>query len=105
MKQYQIINNWDDEEKYEYDIYVDDTDEGTVYRMYYSNNETWSEAVRGTLINKVVDDGNEFSFQFSLGKKLDYCEMAERMILLSFINFLDKMVGYKVLEVKEIAKL
>lgn len=105
MKQYQIINNWDDEEKYEYDIYVEDTDEGTVYRMYYSNNETWSEHVRGRLINRVVDDGNEFTFQFSLGKKLDYCEMAERMILLSFINHMDKLIGYKIFEVKEIAQI
>lgn len=104
MEQYRIINTWDEDQKYEYDIYVENTDEGTVYRMYYSNNETWSEHVRGALIYRVVNDGNSYKFTHNKipKKELDYAQAAELYVLMSFMNKLEGMFTGDIIHVKKV---
>lgn len=105
MEQYQIISTWDEEEKYEYDIFVDVTDAGTEYRMYRSSNETWSENHRGELLIQATDDGNDLIFKHAFKKKLDYAEMSELYIFMNFMNQVDQMYKGEIYHVKKIGTL
>jgi hypothetical protein len=75
------------EEKHEYDIQVDDTDNGTVYSMFRSKADTWTNP--GEFIIRAKDDGDGFTFSRKLGKELDYSELIEIKILLNLIARMD----------------
>lgn len=106
MNHYQIINTWDEERNHEYDVYVETTDVGVVYKMYASYADRWSEHYRGKLLLSITDDGDEYKFSRKLPQKMDYNAAAELFLLLNFINCIDKsMFKGEIVEVHKIADI
>tara|TARA_R110000868_G_scaffold25451_1_gene99470 strand:- start:749 stop:1021 length:273 start_codon:yes stop_codon:yes gene_type:complete len=70
----------DDEYMYDYNI-IDDN----VHTLYYSNNEFWSDHVRGQEAMQIIDDGDGLIPQFQL-KTLEYGDAEKLLILLKLIN-------------------
>jgi hypothetical protein len=90
------------EENYEYDVYEEITDEGTLYTMYRGSGEPWSETAKGQLVYQAVDDGNDLVFSKSLKKTLDYSEAAELFIFFTFINNRSLLFKGEIRQVKKI---
>jgi len=70
----------DDEYMYDYDIINDN-----VHTLYYSNNEFWSDHVRGQEAMQIIDDGDGLILPAKL-KTLDYSQAEQMFILLKLIN-------------------
>lgn len=98
-KKYYVINN--DEQFIEYIIKVKvNKDKGhTKYTLYRSDNEIWSEHVKGEKIASIKDDGDGLIFSHS-NKKLEYSSAEEIRILLNFIQFVEGGLKFTYLEVK-----
>ena len=99
MKRKFIVLN--KEREYEYDITVEETDNGIKTTLFNSSSAIWSESVKGKEIISMLNDGNDIKFSHKLGKKLDYAELAELRLLLIFENGIDTELNqdeYKILE-------
>jgi hypothetical protein len=100
MKEFKIFENT----KHEYDIFVEDTDNGTEYSLYYSSAGHWTYPNK--LIISAVDTGNEIKLSEKMGKTIDYSDFAEISLLFNFILKYDKQMGppnYQVIPVNETA--
>lgn len=84
---------------HEYDITVIENEKGTTYSLFASNNAIWNEHIRGTLLQTVIDTGDDVEFSVAL-LKLDYGALEEIQILLAFRKAMDKhaMLSYKIIE-------
>jgi hypothetical protein len=71
------------EEKHEYDILVEETDDGTLYSMFRSNSAVWT--IAGEFIVSIRDTGGGFTFSKKLTKELDYSEFIEMKILFNLV--------------------
>jgi hypothetical protein len=60
-----------------------------VLTLFYSEAEFWRVDLRGTELLKMVDTGNNVKFS-KLSKKMDYSQLAELRLLLSFSKSTDK---------------
>jgi hypothetical protein len=69
--------------KHEYDIIIEEDEQGNTYSLYYSNLPEWS--LPGKLIFSIVDDGADLHISRKIGKNLDYAKMVELKILFNFI--------------------
>jgi hypothetical protein len=99
MKRKFIILN--KEREYEYDITVEETDNGILTTLFNSSSTIWSESVKGKEIISMLNDGNGIKFSYKIGKKLGYAEVAELRLLLNFENSIDTELnkgGYKIIE-------
>jgi hypothetical protein len=76
-----IVLNEDGE--HEYDITVEDTDEGTKMTLSLSNSQTWTESSRGEKRMTLLDNGNGIYLNHKV-KHMDYAEAFELMLLLNF---------------------
>jgi hypothetical protein len=74
----------------EYIMNVAEKENGaTEYTLCRSHSDCWSEPCRGEKILSLVDDGNGYNLDRSLGKKVAYDVMAEFYIMLQFIKVID----------------
>ena len=100
MRKFRIF---DSENSYEYDVHVSETDQGTKYELFRSQNDIWTSP--GESILSVVDDGNGIKFSKKIGKRLEYDFMVEVRLLLSVIAHIDCESGsqgkYVISEAKE----
>lgn len=81
MKNYKLFDN----EGYEYDMFVEKTEEGTVYTLKYGNNKDWTDP--GSVAMKATDTGDGFEFSFtSLGNNMDYGLFGELYVMMAFIR-------------------
>lgn len=95
-----VLNN---ESEYEYDIIVEETDNGLLTTLFRSNSSIWSDSVKGNEVISILNNGNGVKFTNKLNKKLDYHELYELRLLLNFENSIDTELnkdGYKFLEEK-----
>lgn len=90
MKEFKVFS---EENKHEYDIFADDSDDGTKYSLHYSNASHWTYP--GELVLECVDTGNEIKFSEKLGKKIDYSTFGEVIILMNFVRGFDKNLMFK----------
>jgi hypothetical protein len=70
----------DGENIYDYEII-----DGNKHTLYYSNNEFWSDHVRGQEAMQIIDDGDGLILPVKL-KTLDYSKAEQMFILLKLIN-------------------
>jgi len=89
MKNVYYVSSKNSKNTNEYIIKVNEKDEGVEYSLHRSYCETWSEHVRGEKIMSILDDGNGYVLDKSLGKKIEYDIFAEFYILLQFIKIKD----------------
>ena len=59
-----------------------------IIKLFYSEAEFWRYDLRGTEILKMVDNGNGVKLSKG-GKKMDYSQLAELRLLLSFAKATD----------------
>lgn len=98
MKEFKIFENT----KHEYDIFVEDTDNGTEYSLHYSSAGHWTYPNK--LIIFAIDTGNEIKLSEKMGKTIDYSDFCEISLLFNFILKYDKQMGspnYQVIPVNE----
>lgn len=86
IKKYLVLNS---NGKHEYDITTQVTDNGELISLSYSINEMWSLNTRGKLILSMCNDGNGIVLSKEFLRKIDYSELVELRILLSFENYID----------------
>lgn len=99
-KKYILLN---EEGNNEYDI-IEDELEGykTNYSIHYSNNEMWSDHIKGKMIYSILNDNDDnIIFNESI-KLVNYCNADYLRILLNFIIDSGK---YKVIETKIIKEI
>lgn len=84
MKKFRIF----EQNKHEYDVLIEESDEGTVYSLHYSDSNRWTHP--NELILSAKDDRNQVKFSQKLGKELDYSSCVELKILLNIISIHDK---------------
>jgi hypothetical protein len=84
MKKFKVF----DEGAYDHDITVEETDEGSVYSLYYSKASHWT--FPGELILSAIDNGNRIKFSKKFGSTIDYGDFAYLKILINFIAQFDK---------------
>lgn len=89
MKEFKIFA----ENKYEYDIFIDDTDDGTKYSLYYSGSGHWTYP--NELIISALDTGNGIKLSEKMGKSLDYSEFGNIALLFNFILNVDINIAPK----------
>jgi len=73
---------------HEYNLVVEETDNGVEYSLFMSEGEQWNEHARGKLSLSMVNDGNGVTFSKKLNK-MDYSDVFAVRLLLNFENFLD----------------
>lgn len=99
IKTFQIVDDMGEEGySHDYDVTVEDTDEGTLYTMYRSKNHFWNEDARGEKVMSVLDNGDGYTFSPRVGKELDYAEGSELYAILAFINSQSVMFKGHILE-------
>lgn len=88
MQKFKVTNTFPGEEygQHEYDIHVEETDNGTKYSLIRSNGGFWSEDAKGKTVVAILDDGDGIKLSKHITKTLQYDTAAELYILLSFIN-------------------
>lgn len=98
MKEFKVFEN----NKHEYEIFVEDIDAGTKYSLHYSSASHWTYPNK--LILSALDTGNEIKLSEKMGKEIDYNDFAEISLLFNFILKYDKQMGppnYQVIPVNE----
>ena len=74
----------------EYVMNVAEKENGaTEYTLCRSHSDCWSKHCQGDIILSIVDDGNGYTLDRSLDKKVGYDVMAEFYIMLQFIKVID----------------
>ena len=88
MKIYRVMNTFPGEEngRHEYDIHVEDKDNGTKYSLIRSKAGHWSDDAKDQTVCAIFDNGDELKLSKHITKDLGYDTAAELFILMSFIN-------------------
>ena len=87
MTKHKVYSNFDGNVEHEYDITVNEKDNGkVVYKLIRSRDGRWSDTHKGITVLKIVNTGNGYKFPGGISKHLEYDETAELYILLRFIN-------------------
>jgi hypothetical protein len=92
MIRHYIIDTKEESIRYYLDQYVDFKTAHDVYRLSYSKSDCWSEHVREETILTVTNDGNGFKVKWEEKpekNRLDYSQMRELQMVLSFIQKTD----------------
>ena len=84
----------------EYIITEVETDEGTMYQLHRSMNETWSEDAQGELLVTMVNDGNGYKFQYKHAekKRLGYDEIEHLYLLINHVRKTEGRIVYDVVQ-------
>ena len=83
MKEYKIF----EEGVHEYDLFVSEKNGDTTYTLCRSSNPAWTNP--GEVIITATEDGNGFTFNRKIGKKIDYSVFSHLRILLGAITSID----------------
>lgn len=79
--------------KHDYDVCIEETDEGTLYSLYRSDAIHWT--FPGELVISAKDDGNIIKLSQKMGKKIDYSTLVEIKILFNMIVNQDKNMTHQ----------
>ena len=96
MKNYYVIEQLG--QSVEYVITEVDTDDGTMYQLYRSLNETWSEDSKGELLVTMINDGNGYKFKYKHAekKRLGYDEIEHLYLLTDYVRRMEGQTMYNV---------
>lgn len=96
MKNYYVIEQLG--QSVEYIITETDTDDGTMYQLYRSLNETWSEDSKGELLVTMINDGNGYKFKYKHAekKRLGYDEIEHLYLLIDYVRRMEGPTMYNV---------
>jgi hypothetical protein len=96
MKNYYVIDTL--EQSVEYIITETDTDDGTMYQLYRSMNDTWSEDSKGELLITMINDGNGYKFKYKHAekKRLGYDEIEHLYLLIDYVRRVEGQVFYNI---------
>ena len=96
MKNYYVIEQLG--QSVEYVITEVDTDDGTMYQLYRSLNETWSEDSKGELLVTMINDGNGYKFKYKHAekKRLGYDEIEHQYLLIDYVRRMEGQTMYNV---------
>ena len=105
-KKYLIIDTNDEGFAHDYDVIISDTDEGTLYTMYRSKTY-WSDEKKGEKIMEVLDNGDGVVFKPRTCKELDYSELSELYVMLTFMSKTGRLPIYEgeIIETNLISKI
>lgn len=68
--------------QHEYNVIVSENSDLTKYELFASDSDEWSEDIKGKSLMVVIDDGNGFILENSIGKNMDFSTADRlRMIL------------------------
>ena len=74
--------------EHEYDIIIGGYASEVTYSLFASNFSEWTDHIKGTLMLKLTDDGNNIFFDRDM-KLIDYSDAHQMKILLNFREYLD----------------
>jgi hypothetical protein len=96
MKNFYVIEQLN--QSVEYVITEADTDDGTMYQLYRSLNETWSEDCRGEVLVTMIDDGNGYKFKWKQKekKRLGYDEIEHLYLLIDYVRRIEGKTLYNI---------
>ena len=96
MKNYYVIEQLG--QSVEYIITEADTDDGMMYQLHRSLNETWSEDYQGEVVVTMIDDGNGYKFKWKQKekKRLGYDEIEHLYILINHVRRADDQIYYNI---------
>jgi hypothetical protein len=96
MKNYYVIETLG--QSVEYIITEADTDDGVMYQLHRSLNETWSEDCQGEVVVTMIDDGNGYKFKWKQKekKRLGYDEIEHLYILINHVRRADDPTNYNI---------
>jgi hypothetical protein len=96
MKNYYVIETLG--QSVEYIITEADTDDGVMYQLHRSLNETWSEDCQGEVLVTMIDDGNGYKFKWKQKekKRLGYDEIEHLYILINHVRRADDPTNYNI---------
>lgn len=96
MKNFYVIEQLN--QSVEYVITEADTDDGTMYQLYRSLNETWSEDSKGELLVTMINDGNGYKFKYKHAekKRLGYDEIEHLYLLIDYVRRMEGQTMYNV---------
>jgi hypothetical protein len=86
MKNYYVIEKL--EQSVEYIITETETDNGTMYQLYCSLNDTWAEDHKGELLITMINDGDGYKFKWkqSEKKRIGYDEIEHLYLLINHVR-------------------
>jgi hypothetical protein len=96
MKNYYVIETLG--QSVEYIITETDTDDGMMYQLHRSLNETWSEDCQGEVLVTMIDDGNGYKFKWKQKekKRLGYDEIEHLYVLINHVRRAKDQIMYNV---------
>jgi hypothetical protein len=96
MKNYYVIETLG--QSVEYIITEADTDDGVMYQLHRSLNETWSEDSKGELLITIINDGNGYKFKWKQNekKRLGYDEIEHLYILINHVRRAEDQTHYNI---------
>lgn len=102
-QKYIVLNN--ENNKYEYDIFVETKGSTIITSLHYSDETQWSNKVKGSKILEIVDNGDTITLDRKI-KTLHYHEFTELRILLSFKHIINQgLERYTIMEYKELMNI
>ena len=96
MKNYYVIETLG--QSVEYIITETDTDDGMMYQLHRSLNETWSEDCQGELLITMINDGDGYKFKWKQNekKRLGYDEIEHLYLLINHVRRAEGKTDYDV---------
>ena len=82
----------------EYIITETDTDDGTMYQLHRSLNNTWSKDCQGEILVTMINDGNGYKFKWKQEerKRLGYDEIEHLYLLIDYVRRIEGRTVYNV---------
>ena len=96
MKNYYVIETLG--QSVEYIITEVETDDGTMYQLHRSLNDTWSEDCKGEVLVTMINDGNGYKFKYKHAekKRLGYDEIEYLYILINHVRKVEGQTYYNI---------
>ena len=88
---YIVIN---DESDYDYDIFINQTDKGTEYKICSTGSKHYNSHARNQVLLCLLDDGNGYKIkEGKFSNRLDYSQIVQLHVLLKIIFTHDKNIS------------
>jgi hypothetical protein len=84
----------DDESDYHYDIFINETDKGTEYKICTTGAKHYNSHARREVLLCLLDDGNGYKItEGKISNRIDYSQIVELNVLLKTIFMHEKNIS------------